>query len=67
VLVPAADVLEQLGPVSGLATVLDRLGVEEETISPGQAAAGVELVLEGLHLTRRLSKDEIDGRTVYGS
>jgi magnesium chelatase subunit I len=67
VLVPAADILEQLGPVSGLATVLDRLGVEEETISPGQAAAAVELVLEGLHLTRRLSKDEIDGRTVYGS
>jgi magnesium chelatase subunit I len=67
VLVPAADVLEQLGPVSGLATVLTRLGVEEETISPGQAAAAVELVLEGLHLTRRLSKDEVDGRTVYGS
>ena len=67
VLVPAADILEQLGPVTGLATVLDRLGVEEETISPGQAAAAVELVLEGLHLTRRLSKDEIDGRTVYGS
>ena len=66
VLVPAADILEQLGPVPGLATVLDRLGVEEETISPGQAAAAVELVLEGLHLTRRLSKDEIDGRTVYG-
>ena len=67
VLVPAADILEQLGPVPGLASVLDRLGVEEETISPGQAAAAVELVLEGLHLTRRLSKDEIDGRTVYGS
>jgi magnesium chelatase subunit I len=67
VLVPAADLLEQLGSVPGLATVLDRLGVEEETISPGQAAAAVELVLEGLHLTRRLSKDEVDGRTVYGS
>jgi magnesium chelatase subunit I len=67
VLVSAADVLEQLGPLPGLATVLTRLGVEEETISPGQAAAAVELVLEGLHLTRRLSKDEIDGRTVYGS
>ncbi len=67
VLVAAADVLEQMGTVSGLATVLDRLGVEEETISLGQAAAAVEFVLEGLHLTRRLAKDEIDGRTVYGA
>ncbi|MDQ3629042.1 MAG: sigma 54-interacting transcriptional regulator [Actinomycetota bacterium] len=65
-LVPAADVLAQMGAVSGLAIVLHRLGVEEETISPGQAAAAVEFVLEGLHLTRRLAKDEIDGRTVYG-
>ncbi|MGI8612507.1 MAG: magnesium chelatase [Nocardioidaceae bacterium] len=66
VLVPATEVLEQMGSVSGLAGVLDRLGVEEDTISPGQAAAAIELVLEGLHLTRRLAKDEVDGRTVYG-
>ncbi|MGH3425386.1 MAG: sigma 54-interacting transcriptional regulator, partial [Nocardioidaceae bacterium] len=65
-LVPSARLLDQLGPVSGLATVLDRLGVEEDTVSPGQAAAAVELVLEGLHLTRRLAKDEIDGTVVYG-
>ncbi len=65
-LVPGVDVLEQMGSVPGLATVLDRLGVDEDTVSPGQAAAAVEFVLEGLHLTRRLAKDEIDGRTVYG-
>ena len=36
--------------------------------SPGQAAAGVEFVLEGLHLTRRLAKELTDdGRTLYGS
>ncbi len=66
VLVPAGELLDQLGSVPGLATVLDRLGVEEDSVSPGQVAAGVELVLEGLWLTRRLDKDSADGRTVYG-
>ncbi len=42
------------GTVPGLAKVLDRLGLGRAP--PGQAAAGVEFVLEGLHLTRRLSK-----------
>ena len=51
----------------GLAKVLDRLGLGDAP-SPGQAAAGVEFVLEGLHLTRRLSKELTDdGRTLYGS
>ncbi len=35
--------------------------------SPAHAAAAIDLVLEGLHLTRRLAKDTTDdGRTVYG-
>ena len=67
VLTSAGDVLAQMGTVPGLATVLDRLGVEEDTVSPGQAAAAVEFVLEGLHLSRRLAKDTVDGVTVYGS
>jgi magnesium chelatase subunit I len=63
-LVPAADLLAGLGPVPGLAAILSRLGIEEE--SPGLAAAALELALEGLHLHRRLAKDEVGGRTVYG-
>jgi magnesium chelatase subunit I len=63
-LVPAADLLGALGPVPGLAAVLARLGVEQE--SPGLAAAALEFALEGLHLNRRLAKDEVGGRTVYG-
>ena len=63
-LVPAADLLGRLGTIPGLAAVLARLGVEQE--SPGLAAAAVEFALEGLHLNRRLAKDEIAGRTVYG-
>ena len=66
-LVPAANLLEQMGSVHGLAAVLSGLGVDEDTVSPGQAAAAIEFVLEGLYLTRRLSKDEIDGRAVYGT
>ncbi len=66
-LVPATDLLEQLGGVTGLAAVLERLGVDEDNVSRGQVAAAVELVLEGLHLTRRLSKETVDGVTVYGS
>ncbi len=65
-LVPAEDVLRQVGSVAGLGKVLNRLGFEDAP-TPGQAAAGIEFVLEGLHLTRRLSKDRTDdGRTVYG-
>jgi magnesium chelatase subunit I len=66
-LVPATALLDQLGSVRGLALVLERLGVDEDNVSHGQVAAAVELVLEGLHLTRRLSKETVDGVTVYGS
>jgi magnesium chelatase subunit I len=65
-LVGADDLLRQVGTVPGLAKVLGRLGLGDAP-SRGEAAAGVEFVLEGLHLTRRLSKDlGDDGRTVYG-
>jgi magnesium chelatase subunit I len=65
-LVSAEELLRQVGTMPGLAKVLDRLGLGDAP-SRGEAAAGVEFVLEGLHLTRRLSKDlKSDGRTVYG-
>jgi magnesium chelatase subunit I len=64
-LVPAAELLAQLGTVPGLSKVLDRLGHGDDA-SVGEVAAGVELVLEGLHLTRRIDKATVDGRTVYG-
>jgi magnesium chelatase subunit I len=66
-LVPATTLLAQIGATPGLAAILDRLGVGEDSVSPGQVAAAVEFVLEGLHLTRRLSKVEADGQTIYGS
>ncbi len=65
-LVPAGELLGQLDAVPGLSKVLDRLGHGDDA-SVGQVAAAVELVLEGLHLTRRIDKQSIDGRTVYGA
>jgi magnesium chelatase subunit I len=63
--VPAADLLTRLGPVPGLAALLARLEPEGRE-TPGLAAAALEFALEGLHLNRRLAKDELDGRIVYG-
>jgi magnesium chelatase subunit I len=65
-LVPSATILAQLGPVPGLAGLLARLGMDDAA-TPAEVASGVELVLEGLHLTRRIGKDAVDGRTVYAA
>jgi len=65
-LVPALDVLARLGPVRGLAGILERLGVASGDETPAVAAAALEFALEGLHLSKRLAKDELPGRTVYG-
>ena len=54
-LMPAAEFLAQFGDLPGLGKLLGRLGVEEE--SPGVAASALELALDGLHLSRRLNKD----------
>jgi magnesium chelatase subunit I len=65
-LMPAPEFLDQFGSLPGLAKLLSRLGVEEE--SPGSAASAVEFSLEGLHLSRRLNKDGAGriGAYVYG-
>jgi len=63
-LVPATAVLAAVGPISGLGQLLARLSIEAE--SPGLAASALEFALEGLYLNRRVSKDDVDGRTVYG-
>jgi magnesium chelatase subunit I len=68
-LVPAAELLDQVGTVPGLSKVLDALGHGDSRppASPGEVAAAVEFVLEGLHLTRRIDKDSVAGRSVYGA
>ncbi len=39
----------------------------DEPPEPGSVAAALELVLEGLHLSKRLNKTVVDGTAVYGN
>jgi len=63
-LVDATSLLHEVGPQEGLARIMQRLGIDAAE-SPGLAAASLEFVLEGLWLTRRLSKSQSGGRTSY--
>ena len=65
-LVPAAELLDSIGPVEGLSKLLSALGIDDVD-TPGLAAAGIEFALEGLYLLRRLSKETVDDRVIYGS
>jgi magnesium chelatase subunit I len=56
-LVPGSELLAQLDRVPGLAKLLVALRVEEE--SPALAAAALEFALEGLHLSRKIDRDDI--------
>jgi magnesium chelatase subunit I len=66
-LVPAGELLASLGPVAGLAKILAALDIDEGAETPGLAAAGLDFALEGLYLLRRLSKEWVDDRAVYGA
>jgi magnesium chelatase subunit I len=63
-LIPASDLLQRIGEVPGLAKIMQRLGMDGGE-SFGHAAAALEFALEGLYLMRRLSKDTMDGTSVY--
>jgi magnesium chelatase subunit I len=63
-MVAGPDLLRRIGEVPGLAKIMERLGADGAE-SPGQAAAALEFALEGLYLTRRLSKDSVDGSSIY--
>jgi magnesium chelatase subunit I len=65
-LVTATALLADIGSFDGLARIVAAVG-EDAAESPGIAAAALEFALEGLWLTRKVSKDEIGGATVYGA
>jgi len=46
----------------GMEKALKSLGLDKR---PALAASGVEFVLEGLHLSKRINKTELDGASVY--
>jgi magnesium chelatase subunit I len=68
-LVTSDELLRRVGPIDGLGRIVTALeGEEAGSEAPGVVAASVEMALEGLYLTRRISKDEVPGggRAVYG-
>ena len=52
-----------LGRLPALRTPVRVLTAESE--SPAEIASAIELVLEGLHLSKRLNKDEAGPRATY--
>jgi magnesium chelatase subunit I len=62
--VPSTEYADLLGSMNGLRDSLADLGVGE---TPAGVASAVEFVLEGLHLSKRLNKDSIGGKTTYRS
>jgi magnesium chelatase subunit I len=63
--VTATDLARLVEDVPALReSVLGLAGGDE---SPAVVASAVELVLEGLHLAKRLNKDAVDGRATYRS
>jgi magnesium chelatase subunit I len=61
-LVSARDYVRWMRDVPGLADVVRELGASE---SPAGVASGVEFILEGLHLNRRLNKDRTGAGARY--
>ena len=60
--IAARAYVRTIGDVPELATALKRLSLPDR---PEVRASVIEFVLEGLHLNKRLNKDEVEGRAVY--
>jgi magnesium chelatase subunit I len=56
------EYVNQLSKVGGLSKAIDKLGGRG---NPATVASSVEFILEGLHLNRRLNKDEVRGKVRY--
>ena len=59
---PSSVYLEEMGQLEGFAGALSKLGAGN---SGPEAASAAEFVLEGLHLNRRLNRDQLEGRFRY--
>jgi magnesium chelatase subunit I len=62
--VPATAYVDIASRMPALRAAVERLGVGE---SPAAIASGIELILEGLHLSKRLNKDAVGARATYRS
>ena len=63
--VTASDLVESLGDFPGLREAVAAIAAVDGSESPSVIASGVELVLEGMHLTKRLNKDQSGSRSLY--
>jgi magnesium chelatase subunit I len=61
-MVPSAQYSRLASQIEGLGAATEKLGA---TSSPGETAAAVEFILDGLHLNKRLNKDKVGGRSQY--
>ena len=59
---PVMEYVNQLSKVGGLSKAIDKLHGRS---NPASVASSVEFILEGLHLNRRLNKDQVNGKTRY--
>lgn len=64
--VAASELLHSLGPIEGVAKVMERLGLAGAE-TPTYAASAIEFTLDGLYLMRRLSKESVGGRSRYSA
>ncbi|MBI1733605.1 MAG: magnesium chelatase [Candidatus Rokubacteria bacterium] len=62
-LMSSGEYVKQLGEVRPLHQAMKKLGAAD----PAEVAAGVEFVLEGLHLSKKLNKDVVGGQSRYRS
>ena len=62
--VPSADYVGRLPELPGMAAAIRRLGVTGKA-DPAVVASAMELVLEGLHLSRRINKNRAADGTTY--
>jgi len=60
--VPAGAYLRAMGDTPELGAALKRLQLPDR---PEVKASVIEFLLEGLHLNKRLNKDELDGKALY--
>jgi magnesium chelatase subunit I len=66
--VPAREYVRWMREVPGLTEAVRRLGVLDDAVPEAEAAlvaCGVEFILEGLHLQRRVNKDRTGAGTIY--
>jgi magnesium chelatase subunit I len=61
-LMPSMDYIHQASQSKSMKKALTELGAQG---SPAVVASGVEFILEGLHLNRKLNKDRTAGGTAY--